>query len=484
MQSAKRRRSERNKVRLPSSDGVSRVVRKGDRSEPQGTRPASRKRSLGVKKPIKDKRHNKTILYVGMDVHKESIAVAVAETTGQCEVRSHGSMSHDLHAVEKLMRKLQAGGHELRVCYEAGPCGFGLARRLLQLKIQCQVIAPSLIPKRSGDRQKNDRRDALKLARLHRAGELTAVHIPEPTDEALRDLCRARAAAMNDQRRTRQQLKAQLLRLGYKYTGKTSWTEAHERYLREIVVPHAAHKIVIEEHLQAIGTAGERVQRLTGQIEMLAREWRLWPAVEALMCLRGFQVLSAVLLLSELGDLERFANPGKLMAYLGLLPSEHSSSDSIRKGSITKCGNAHVRWILIEASQHYLHPPKVSQELSRRQQGQPRRLQQISWQAQNRLYRRYRALVARGKRPQKAMVAVARELAGFVWAIFHEWQHPGSVPMRHAHPNQADGGSAPKPPPLAAAGARGELLRASLGRCAEHSPPRRIQEKPPLTRAA
>ncbi len=227
-------------------------------------------------------------------------------------------------------------------------------------------------------------RDALKLARLHRAGELTAVHIPEPTDEALRDLCRARTDAINDQRRTRQQLKAQLLRLGYKYTGKTSWNEAHERYLRELVLPHAAHKIVVEEYLQSIGTAGERVARLTAQIEALAKEWRLWPAVQAVMSLRGFQVLSATLFLSELGRLERFAHPTHLMAYLGLLPSEHSSGDTVRKGAITKCGNSHVRWILIEAAQHYLHPPKVSQELSRRQQGQPRRIKEISWSAQNR----------------------------------------------------------------------------------------------------
>jgi len=210
---------------------------------------------------------------------------------------------------------------------------------------------------------------------------------------------------MNDQRRTRQQLKAQLLRLGYKYTGKTSWNPAHERYLRELVLPHAAHKVVVEEYLQTIGTAGERVARLTGQIETLAKEWRLWPAIQALMSMRGFQVLSATLFLSELGDLERFPHPRHLMAYLGLLPSEHSSGDTVRTGSITKCGNGHVRWILIEAAQHYFHPPKVSQELSRRQQNQPRRLKEISWRAQNRLYRRSRALLARGKSRQKTVTA-------------------------------------------------------------------------------
>ncbi len=297
-----------------------RVARAEARAEPPVRKPpADRQRFSSVKTPT-DKRITKPILFVGLDVHKETISVALAENEGAREVRSHGTISHDLHALEKLLRKLQGEGperRELRVCYEAGPCGFGVARRLLQLKIDCQVIAPSLIPQKSGDRQKNDKRDALKLARLHRAGELTAVHIPEPTDEALRDLCRARTDAINDQRRTRQQLKAQLLRLGYKYTGKTSWNEAHERYLRELVLPHAAHKIVVEEYLQSIGTAGERVARLTSQIEALAQEWRLWPAVQAIMSLRGFQVLSATLFSSELGRLERFAHPTHLMAYLG-----------------------------------------------------------------------------------------------------------------------------------------------------------------------
>jgi transposase len=378
-----------------------------------------------------------------LDVHKETISEAVAEEGRDGEVRSPGVFSNDLGVLEKRMREHQRRGYELRVCYEAGPCGFGIARRLRQLGIDCQVIAPSLIPTRSGDRQKNDARDAVKLARCHRAGELTPVQVPEPTDEALRDLCRARTDAVNDQRRTRQQLKAFLLRLGYKYTGKTSWNAAHERYLRELVLPHAAHKLVLEEYLQSVSTAGERVERITGQIETLAKEWRLWPAVQAIMALRGFQVLSATLFLSELGDLTRFAHPGKLMAYLGLLPSEHSSGQTISKGAITKAGNAHVRWILTEAAQHYFHPPKVSQELSRRQQDQPRRIKEISWQTQNRLYRRGRALLARGKSKQKVVTAVARELAGFLWALYHEWQTPGSIPPRAV---RRATGPAPTPP--------------------------------------
>src|SRR5712691_7517439 len=231
------------------------------------------------------------LLCLGLDVHAQSVAIAIAEGGPKGEVRSYGSISNDLHALEKTLAKIKKAhsGAALRVCYEAGPTGFTIARRLAQLKVECLVAAPSLIPSRSGDRVKTDQRDAIKLARLLRAGELTAVHVPDATDEAIRDLCRARTDAVQDLRRGRQQLKAFLLRNGYRYTGKTRWGEPHLRYLRELVLPHAAQRVVLEDALSNIGSATERIARLEEQMHLLLECWRMKPVVEALMGLRGFQ---------------------------------------------------------------------------------------------------------------------------------------------------------------------------------------------------
>ncbi|HEV2717639.1 MAG TPA: IS110 family transposase, partial [Terriglobales bacterium] len=295
----------------------------------------------------------------------------MAEGGRNGEVRDYGMVGGSLIALERALRKLKELGIELHCVYEAGPCGFVIYRRLKQIGIDCEVVAPSLIPRKPGERIKTNRRDAIKLARSHRAGELTPVHVPDARDEAIRDLCRARTDAVRDQRRSRQQLKALLLRLGYHYTGKSSWTEAHLRYLRELEMTHPAQKIVLEEYLIAIGQAGERIARLGEQIQLQVATWRMKSAVEALMAMRGIQLIAASVLVSELGDLRRFAHPRQLMAYLGLVSSENSTGNSRHQGAITKCGNTHARWFLIECAQHYALPPKVSKELSKRQQHQP-----------------------------------------------------------------------------------------------------------------
>jgi len=361
----------------------------------------------------------KTTLHLGLDVHKDSITIAIAQGGRKGEVRLHGTITNDLHALEKLIIQLRKAhpGNALEACYEAGPCGFGLARRLAQLKIPCTVVAPSMIPRRSGDRVKTDKRDALKLARLLRSGDLEAIYIPEPTDEAIRDLCRARTDAVDDQRRSRHRLKAFLLRHGYRYTGKSNWTQAHLRYLRELVFPHPAMKVILEDYLMAITAATERIGRSEEAMLALLQAWRLKPAVEALMAFKGFQLVAAMITVSELGDIHRFSHPRQLMAYLGLVCSEYTSDQKRRQGGITKTGNPHLRWLLIECAQHMISPPKVSKELSRRQEGQPQEVLRLSWKAQNRLHQRFMRLAARRLQRNKALVAIARELCGFIWAL-------------------------------------------------------------------
>ena len=370
----------------------------------------------------------KKLLFVGLDVHAKNITIALAEGGGG-EARLYGTIPNDLHALEKVFAKLRKApidgaqglrhpGTELRVCYEAGPTGFVIARRCAQLKIHCTVVAPSLIPTKSGERIKTDRRDALKLARLHRAGELTAVNVPDANDEAMRDLCRARTDAVQDLRRGRAQLKAFLLRNGYRYTGKSAWSEAHRRYLRELVLPHPAQRVVLEDAIAAIGAAGERIARLEEQMQALLESWHMKPVVQALMGMRGFALVGAMVLTSELGGAWRFEHPKQLMAYLGLVPSENTSSEKRRQGGITKAGNSHARWLLIEAAHHYRLSPKVSKELSLRQQGLAEDIKACSWKAQTRLHKRMMQLCARGKQRNKVTVAVARELCGFVWHIF------------------------------------------------------------------
>jgi transposase len=358
-------------------------------------------------------------LYIGLDVHKDSITIAIAEPGLKGEIRIFGTITNDLHALEKALIRIRKAhpGANLEVAYEAGPCGFGIARRLKQLKVPCLVAAPSLIPKQPGSPFKTDKRDARSIARLLRAGELTAVYVPEATDEAIRDLCRARTDAVDDQRRCRHRLKGFLLRHGFRYQGKANWSQPHMRYLRELVLPHPAMKTILEEYLQGIDAAHARVQRIEHSMLSLLDTWRLKPAVEALMAFRGFQLVAAMITVSELGDIHRFAHPRQLMTYLGLVPTESSSGPHQRLGSISRCGNGHQRWLLTECAEHYVLPPKISKELSRRQEGQSETVRALSWKAQNRLHLRFTRLLARRLQRNKAKIAVARELCGFVWAV-------------------------------------------------------------------
>jgi transposase len=368
----------------------------------------------------KGDKHMNTDKYVGLDVHKDTTVVAVAEGGREGETRVYGTVSSDLHALEKVLRKLGGAGVTLHVVYEAGPTGYVVYRRLVQLKIDCIVVAPSRTPQPQGQRQKTDRRDALMLARLHRAGELTGIHVPDAVDESIRDLTRARADAVHDLTRAKQRLKSFLLRQGYRYSGKANWSEAHQRYLRELVLPLPALKAVLEEYLLTIAQRVAQVDRLDELIAAQVPQWRMYPAVQALMCLRGVQLNAAAVLVAELGDLHRFQHPRHLMAFLGLVPKEHTSGDSRKLGSITKTGNGHARWILAEIVQHAFLPPKVSSHLALRQQGQPTAYRELSWKMQTRLHQRGRHLLGRGIMKPKVTIALARELCGFVWALLRQ----------------------------------------------------------------
>lgn len=358
---------------------------------------------------------NKRVHYIGLDVHKETIAVSIAPEHST-EVRRYGIIGGTLDAVDKLVKKLSPEGVELRLVYEAGPCGFVLCRYLRSKGLVCIVVCPSLIPRKASDRVKTDRRDADQLARLYRAGELTAIHIPDPEDEALRDLVRARTAAVVDQRKARNRLKGFLLRLGFRYTGKSSWNDAHKRYLSSLVMAHPPQQIAFQEYIHAIDDASQRLDRLTQAVEDALPDWKWEPVVRALMCLRGVEVLTAMTLVAEVGDFSRFDNPKSLMHFLGLTSSEHSSSDKRVQGGITKCGNAHCRRVLTEAAWQYRLKPKVSQAIQKRQEKQSKEVRLIAWKAQQRLHQRFGQLSVR-KKSVVAATAVARELAGFVWAI-------------------------------------------------------------------
>lgn len=359
----------------------------------------------------------KMIKYVGLDVHKDSITIAIADEGRNGNVRVYGKIANDHGQIDKVMRKLISQNAQLRCVYEAGPCGYPLYRHLTNQGIDCVVVAPALIPKKSGHRVKNDRRDATKLAVQHRSGELTAVFVPDQQDEALRDLVRARGDIQKALRTVKQQINAFLLRHAICYPGKSKWSKAHLSWLKNIKMPHPAQQIALTEYLDTMAGAQARVSRITQQIEQFCQTWRFWTAVQALQSLRGISLISAVTVLAELGDLSRFDNPCQLMGYLGLVPSEYSSGTTVKRGPITKTGNTHVRKTLIESAQAYRLPARRSRTIRKRQEGMPEKIIDIAWKAQLRLCHRYRSLMAKGKKHNVAITAVARELVGFIWAI-------------------------------------------------------------------
>jgi transposase len=355
-------------------------------------------------------------IFVGMDVHKARIAVAVARA-GRGEAEYYGEIENTAAALNKLLKRLSPNAEVLNFCYEAGPCGYGLQRQLTQQGHECAVVAPSLIPRKAGERMKTDRRDALMLARLHRAGELTAVWVPDKEQEAMRDLSRAREDMKSLEQKARQRLGAFLLRHAKVYPGKSRWTQAHWRWLREVKFEQPVQQLVLQEYIDTVRSQQRRVEQLEGQMREAVKGWSLGPIVQALMALRGVSLITAVTTLAELGDITRFDSPSQLMGYLGLVPSEHSSGNTRRQGGITRTGNAHVRRVLVEAAWNYRFAARKTRCIEKRAEKTSEPVQAIAWQAQKRLCGRYRTLMQAGKEKRQVTTAVARELAGFIWAI-------------------------------------------------------------------
>jgi len=359
-------------------------------------------------------------LFIGMDVHKETIAVAYVAQDHGAEVTALGTIGTRQCDIDHLVRKMQSKAKHLIFVYEAGPCGYWLYRYLRKKDYDCWVVAPSLIPKKAGDRVKTDRRDAMQLARLARSGDLTAVYVPKVQDEAIRDLTRAREDAISDLKDAKFRLKAFLLRHDIRYTGRANWGPAHLRWLSEVVCPTPTQHSVLQADLRAVPEHTERRPRLEQARYEPGPIWRVSPVVEALQAWRGVPCTVAVTLVAALGALTRCDSPRELMTCLGLVPSESSSGAHRRQGAMTQAGNTHARRVLVEGAWAYRYPAKVSRHLQLRLETQPKIIQDISWKAQVRLCKRYRRLVSRGKHANVVTVAIARELAGFMWAIARE----------------------------------------------------------------
>jgi transposase len=357
--------------------------------------------------------------FIGMDVHKDAIVVAVTTTGDTGNATPYGTVPNTAVALEKLVKRLRhAGSGPLKFCYEAGPCGYGIHRTLTKLGEDCMVVAPSMIPRKSGNRQKNDKRDAASLAVLHRGGLLTAVWVPDTADEAMRDLIRARLAAVRALRAARQQLSAFLLRHERIYpAGRTAWTKAHRGWLADQRFAQRAQQIVLEESIEAVRLGEHRLDRVDGCLRTQIPIWSLFPLVRNLCALRGLDTIAGAGLASAIGDPSRFASAPDFMAYIGLVPSEHSSGPKRRMGAVTKAGDVHARTLLVEAAHSYRFPARVARHKLAALEVVPEAVRAIAWKAQLRLCQRYRRMLAKGKLKQVVVTAIARELAGFVWAI-------------------------------------------------------------------
>ncbi len=374
----------------------------------------------------------KNLRFVGLDVHAATIAVAVAERSG--EVRSLGVIPNRPESVRRLIGKL-GKPEQLRVCYEAGPTGYVLYWQLTQLGVHCEVVAPTLVPVKAGDRVKTDRRDAKKLARCHRAGDLTAVWVPDAAHEALRDLVRARLAAKRDQLRARHRLGKFLLRQGRQAPeGTTAWTGKYIDWVKQQRFEHAAQQATLLDYLHEVEHAAERIVRLERAIDAAVDSMpeSLRAVIAGLQSLRGVAKVSAVTLVSELGQLSRFEHPRQLMGYAGMVSREHSSGERVSRGTISKAGNAHLRRIVTEAAWSYRHRPAVGGALKARQAAASEQVKAIAWRAQHRLHERYGALMRRGKTKQKVITAIGRELLGFIWAIGCEIERAQIKEVRRA----------------------------------------------------
>jgi transposase len=368
-------------------------------------------------------------IHVGLDVHKDTIVIGVAEP-GREPGRLVAKIGHD---VSKLLARLNrlAPPERLHIVYEAGPTGFGLARALRAKGYACDVIAPSKMPRKPGDRIKTDERDCIALAQYSRSGDLHAVWIPDVEDEAVRDLSRAREDAVKARMQARHQLKGFLLRHDLRFTGKTQWGPTHRRWLAELKFDAAPAQVAFTEYCLTVQAADQRVERMSLALKAAAEQWRFASVVAALQALRGVALTTAIGLVAELGDLGRFEHPRRLMSYLGLVPSEYSSGEHIRRGSITKAGNSHARRLLAEAAWHYRFGARVSGHAQARQEGLSAEVCGIAWKAQLRLTRRFAALNKRGVQVNKVCIAVARELAGFVWAVGRQAQREAARKSAH-----------------------------------------------------